>query len=118
MPEAKTKEKRIKKEYRRIAKLYEDLAPDERALAEPLLQNSAFMKITLEDLQAAINANGAIDEYQNGENQRGTKASAELNAYNATMKSYINVQRQLTAMLPKKSATADLATDFAELMKN
>ena len=49
------------------------------------------MKVTLEDLQEAINENGVTEEYQNGANQRGIKQSATLQSYNALIKNYASV---------------------------
>ena len=66
----------------------------------PLLQNAAFMAITLEDLQETINAEGATDEYQNGANQRGIKQSATLQSYNALIKNYTTVIKTLSSILP------------------
>lgn len=70
------------------------------ALVAPLLQNAAFMAITLEDLQETINAEGATDEYQNGANQRGMKQSATLQGYNALIKNYTTVIKTLSSVLP------------------
>ena len=47
----------------------------------------------LDELQEAINQNGATDEYQNGANQFGSKASAELQAYNTTVKNYNSLMK-------------------------
>ena len=100
------KEKRIKKELSRISVYFDDVAENQRAIVAPLLQNAAFMKVTLEDLQAEINANGPTDEYQNGANQRGIKQSATLQSYNALIKNYASVIKTLSQLLPpEKKAT-------------
>ena len=96
----KSKEKRIKQELTRISKFFEKADGNQRALVAPLLQNAAFMAITLEDLQETINAEGATDEYQNGANQRGIKQSATLQSYNALIKNYTTVIKALSAVLP------------------
>lgn len=77
----------------------------------PLLQNAAFMKVTLEDLQEVINANGVTEEYQNGANQKGVKQSAALQSYNSLIKNYGNVIKMLSNLLPpeeKKIALSSL----------
>ena len=73
-----TKDQRISEEYARMKDLFAAMAENELRFCDPLLQNAAFMKVTLEDLQQAINENGVTDQYQNGANQSGTKASADL----------------------------------------
>ena len=69
----RTKEERIKKELNRLKRIYRVLTPNKLAIVTPLLENAAFMKVTLEDLQKIINDNGCSDEYQNGANQFGKR---------------------------------------------
>lgn len=98
-----TKETRIKNEFNRIKIYFDDIAEDKRAIITPLLQEAAFMRITLEDLQQTINLAGVTDHYQNGANQHGIKQSAELQAYNSLIKNYASVIKTLTGMLPYKT---------------
>lgn len=95
------KDNRIEQEYTRLLEYYKPLPPHKLGVVLPLIQNSAFMKVTLEDLQEIINQQGCSDEYQNGANQKGKKSSAELQSYNALIKNYTTVQKQLVAMLPE-----------------
>ena len=97
-----TKDARMKSEYARMKKLFASLPENELRFCDPLLQNAAFMKVTLEDLQQAINENGVTDSYQNGANQSGTKASADLQAYNSLAKVYNALMDKLSAKLPKE----------------
>ena len=99
-PPALSKEERIRREYRRLAKIYRELPKNRLALVTPLLENAAFMRITLEDLQESINQNGCSDEYKNGENQYGRKAAADLQAYNSLIKNYNTVSDRLEKLLP------------------
>lgn len=94
------KEKRIFSELTRISVYFDSLDENQRAVIAPLIQNAAFMKITLEDLQRIINDEGVIDTYQNGANQRGTKQSAALQSYNALVKNYAAVIKSLFSFLP------------------
>lgn len=96
-----TKEKRIQEEFERISKWFTDMDENERAVIDPIMQNSAFMKITLDDLQEVINAEGVVDHYQNGANQFGMKQSATLQSYNALVKNYAAVNKTLFSCLPK-----------------
>lgn len=97
-----TKENRISAELNRISVYFEDVDANQRAIVTPLLQNAAFMKVTLEDLQESINMGGATDEYQNGANQHGIKQSAQLQAYNSLIKNYANVIKTLSGLLPRE----------------
>lgn len=108
---SKTREDRIKSEFKRLQRLFAALPKNELDFVRPLLKNMAFMAVTLEDLQTEINASGAVDEYMNGAAQYGKKASASIQAYNAILKNYQAATDKLIGRLPKeqrKSALADL----------
>lgn len=95
-----TKEKRISQELARISVFFEEVDANQRAIVSPLLQNAAFMKVTLEDLQEIINTEGVTEVYQNGANQHGVKQSATLQSYNALVKNFAAVIRTLSQLLP------------------
>lgn len=97
-----TKEKRIKAELKRLQAKFELVDANQREVAAQLLQNAAFMGVTLQDLQEIINAQGVTDEYRNGANQYGTKASATLQSYNALIKNYTAVIKTLAALVPRE----------------
>ena len=69
-------------------------------LLDRLIDNAAFMAVQLEDLQVAINRDGPVSEYQNGENQWGTKKSPEVEIYNTTVKNYTATLKLLCDMIP------------------
>jgi len=108
------KGRRISAEYRRMRELFAALPENELSFCDPLLQNAAFMFATLQDLQEAINANGVTDVYQNGANQTGTKASADLQAYNSLAKVYNALMDKLMAKLPKAVRKSKLAAMMDE----
>ena len=59
------------------------------------------MAVTLKELQETLNTNGLISEYQNGENQWGTKKSPEVEIYNTMVKNYISAMKAINDFLPK-----------------
>ena len=97
----KTKEEKIAEEKERIGQWFSDLDENQLAIVEPLIQNAAFMKVTLDSLQGIINQEGVIDKYMNGLNQFGLKASASLQSYNSLVKNYAAVVKVLLSYLPK-----------------
>ena len=103
-----TKDKRIKKEFDRLARLFAELPSNKLELVTPLMENAAFMRITLDDLQTQIVEGGTTDEYKNGENQFGRKISADIQAYNTTMKVYTSVIDRLAKMLPAEARVSKL----------
>lgn len=107
----KTKAERIAQELEKLNTLYRELPENKLKLLAPLIQNAAFMKVTLEELQETINAEGATDEYCNGANQFGRKQSANIQAYNSLIKNYNAVIDRLEKLLPaelKKSKLSEL----------
>lgn len=109
-----TKEERINAELDRIMVFYDEISPNQREVAYHLLQNSAFMAVTLQDLQEIINTEGVEDEYKNGANQYGTKPSAIIQAYNTMLKNYAGVQLKLMQLLPKHSSKSRLESFLNE----
>lgn len=95
-----SKDKRIKKETARLKKLFKNIPKDTMDSVLALINNAAFMTVTLEDLAETINESGAVSEYQNGENQWGTKKSPEVEIYNTMVKNLASVIKQLTDLVP------------------
>lgn len=111
------KKKRVKKKYNILKKIFADLEGNLFKVACDLIQNAAFMAVTMEDLQEIINEKGATEEYQNGENQKGVKKSSEVEVYNTMAKNYSGYIRQLTDMLPKEEADKIKVDEFDEFVK-
>ena len=103
------RETRIQREYDKLTELYALLPDNKKKLVQPLLQNAAFIKVTLEDLQEQINKEGTFDQYKNGENQFGRKPSANLQAYTSLAKNYAGLIEKLEKMLPKESRHSALS---------
>lgn len=104
-----TKIERIQQELTKMRRLYQNLPENKLKLLEPLIQNAAFMKATLEDLQDIINEEGMTDEYKNGANQFGKKISANIQAYNSLAKNYTNVIDKLEKNLPAETKGSKLS---------
>ena len=91
---------RISAEFQRISIYFEDLAENQKRIVMPLIQNAAFMRVTLDDLQKIIAEQGPVEAYQNGRNQHGVKQSAALQSYNALVKNYASIIKSLNGYLP------------------
>ena len=95
-----TKEQKIKKEIARLKRVFKDLDKNKLQTVESLIKNAAFMAVSLEELQEIINAEGYVVEYQNGENQKGTKQSAAVKTHIAMTKNHAAIIKQLTDLVP------------------
>lgn len=94
------KNKQIKKEVKKLKDLYKDLEKDRKEFAESLIENAAFMIVSLDELAAEINVNGYTTEYKNGENQFGQKKSPAVETYNTMIKNYASIMKVLEDLLP------------------
>lgn len=100
-----SKEERIKRERNKLTKQFKGLDDRRRRVAEKSIENAAWMSVTLEDLRDTIDENGIdglVIEYQNGQNQKGSKSSPEVDVYNRTLANYMKIIKQLSDMLPEE----------------
>ncbi len=88
----------IKKETRRVKKLYSKLPKADRDLLNPLISKFAFMEIELEDWQRKAAETDDVME------QRHILAS-----YTSIMKSYTQVWKELKERLPKDVGVSKLS---------
>lgn len=91
---------RIAREKKRLVGLFADLGPERLKAVDKLVDRTAFYVVTLEDLEKTMAEEGCVSEYQNGENQWGTKRSPEADLHVAMFKNFLAAMKQLTDMLP------------------
>lgn len=102
-----TKDDYIKAEKKRLAKIFDKLPQNAASAAEKLIDNAAFMAVSLQELQEIINEKGYVEEYQNGANQSGIKKSSEVDIYNTMIKNFNTTMKQLFDLLPEKPGGGD-----------
>ncbi len=105
------KKKKIKQEVSRLKRIFKQLDKNTFSLVQNLINEAAFMSVTLEENRQHIEKNGVKELYMNGKGQFGYKESVESKNYNTMMKNYTNVIKQLIDFLPKeekKNAGEDL----------
>lgn len=92
---------KITEEIKRINGILAKMEAKTKTAVKSLVENAAFMAVTLQELADTINKNGVTEKYQNGANQHGLKKSSEVEVYNTMIKNYSSVMKQLTDLLPK-----------------
>lgn len=112
----KTQDVRIKKERNRLVKIYKELPQKEFKTAEKLIDNIAFMSVTLEDLMEIVNHDSLIKETVNA-SQKFTKEHPALIAYNKMYANFLKGIQHLSSLLPKNSGDSKTASDGDELME-
>jgi len=96
----KTKEEKIKYHKARLRGIYKNLDANKMKAVESLIQNAAFMTVTLEDLQATITEKGITETYQNGANQSGTKQSEAVKTHIAMTRNHATIIKTLADLAP------------------
>ena len=106
------KDRRISKEIRKLKKIFERIPENKQELVERLIENAAFMTVTLEDLQEKVRSEGPVVEITNGNGFRTTSEHPAQKSYNTMIARYAGVIKQLTDLLP--DAEADRASKAGE----
>ena len=108
---AKTsKEKQIEYEIEKLNGIFHFLPEDKKRLCEGLIQNAAFMKVTLEELQADVVEHGAMIKCQSGNGFDTIKDNPAQKAYATMISRYSSVIDQLESYLPSnKTMSAQAA---------
>lgn len=83
-----------------------------KELLTNLIRKAEFMHSELIKLQEIIKEKGWVEEYQNGEHQRGQKKSSEGDTYNQLIKNYAMLMRHITDNLPDEKNDEDELTKF------
>ena len=107
------KEKNIKQEINRIKKLYKDFPKEKSKVLEGLINESAFIKVSLEELGDNLLKNGFTEVFEQGE-QRFNRERPEVKIYTTFIQRYSNVMKQLIDLLPVevKKEEADELLEF------
>lgn len=96
------KESRINKELSKLKRAFKDLDKNKKSNAESLMKRAAFLTVCLEDLEEIINQEGYQDEYQNGENQKGTKQSEAVKTHIAFTRNLTGIVKALNDLVPQE----------------
>ncbi len=111
------KEKLIKKEVLKLKAFFEDLGEGQAEIANRLIEEAAFLKVTLTDLKETINREGTETAYQNGATQWGTKRSPAFENYINANKQHSSIMKQLNEMLPDDGVNED-ARELLDFIAN
>lgn len=99
-----TKNERIAKEERRLKRNYKGLQADRKAVTDGLIRRAAYMRITLEDMENDLDANGFYELFSQSENQEPYERERPVARQYQTMnKNYQSIIKQLSDLLPKEA---------------
>ncbi len=101
-----TKEERISREVARLAEIYRDVDDKKRETLEGIINECAFMRVTLEDLRKEINEKGFVDEMPQGEYSI-IRESPYVKTYHTMIQRYTTANDKLLGLLPKSVQPED-----------
>lgn len=107
-----------KQEVERLKGIFEDADEKSLKLVDKLIRNAAFTAVMLEETSLIIARDGVIDEYQNGENQKGLKKSSAVEVYDKLLNTYSKIIKQLCDMLMDVQAAKGAAAGILDDIKN
>lgn len=96
----KTQDERILKEIQRLNDILKNIHESKRAIAKELINNIAFMSVTLEDLQELIKTRGPIVNFEQGP-QRMLVENPAQKSYNTMVARFTAATKQLFDLMPK-----------------
>lgn len=111
------KQGRIKKEERRLKRLFSGINPDKKKLVFTTIADVAFMTITMEELRENIIREGTTVEYKNGENQYGTKQSPDAQLYLQMSQKLTAATKILIDCMPKGEKTVKEDDGFDDFLQ-
>jgi hypothetical protein len=103
-----TRADKIRLEKNRLTKIFKGTAKEPGIDAnklntvKTLIDNAAFMTVTLEELQEQINESGVSEDYKNGANQWGRKQTPEVEVYISMTRNMTTIIKELANLAPQK----------------
>lgn len=99
------KEKVAKKE-KEFGAILSKATPKKKKAAKAIAAQAAFLAVAIEELDEIVMRDGYIEEYQNGENQKGTKKTVAADLLDRYTKTYTTAIKQLVDMIPEEEDKA------------
>ena len=98
-----SKDERIKKEIKRVSNIYNEISEKERAAIEGLIRRAAFMRVTLEDMEADLDENGFTEFFTQSKDVEPYERERPIaRLYNTMNKNYQGIMKQLTEFVVKE----------------
>lgn len=110
------KEKQIKKEIHKLRRLFKNLPKDKMKAADGLIQEAAFMKVTLEETRHVIDQEGILEKFEQG-SQKFLREHPATKVYNTMIQRYTTVCKQLFDMIPDPDAGKQAEDELMSFVK-
>ena len=91
----------IKKRVAELEAIFENLDADKMKIVRPMLTRMAHLEVYMTNLEATIEKDGFVEQYENGGGQSGTKESTASRSYSTVVKNYNALARTVLSLLPE-----------------
>ena len=102
------KDKKIRKEQRRLERIFESMDENKLSVVRALIARAAFITVSLEELEQDLSEDGWIEEYKNGAAQSGLKKSAAADVHISLTKNLNAIIKQLLEVVPESQRESKL----------
>lgn len=104
----KERDKLVKKEERRLLKIFKEIPEDKRKVTEGLITQAARSRVMLNYMWQDIQENGEYEMFQQSQNVPAYERERPVaRLYNTRDQSYQRALKQLTDLLPKDAKPVD-----------
>lgn len=113
----KTKEQRINAEKLRLTRIYKEVPKEHKGIIDGLIKRAAFMRVTLEDMEADLDENGFVELFTQSEKTEPYERERPVaRLYNTMNKNYQSIIKQLSDLVPKQDKTAEVDDGFDDFV--
>src|SRR5690554_2955008 len=116
-----SKDEKIKKEIRRLNRIYKKISKNEKAIIEGLIRRAAYMRITLEEMEEDLSINGYTEPFTQSERlDPYDRERPVARLYNTLNKNYQTIMKQLAEFVeheppkPKSDGFGDFVNSRGE----
>ena len=81
-----------------------NVSEDMVGLLEDVINNTAWIKVKLDEARDAIKTSNVVIPYDNGGGQKGLRENPLFKGYESLLKSYMGGMKQILDVLPKQAA--------------
>ena len=110
------RDKMISKEEKKLEKILANVEADKVKFVKGLIENSAFIYVTLYELKEILLETGTIENFENG-SQKLLREHPAMKNYNSLIKSYTTIMKQLFEFLPDAGAGTKEKDEFLNFIK-
>lgn len=111
----KKRKRLVTNEIKRLTDIFKEVDSKKQRTIKGLIEESAFMNVTLSELEEDINKNGSIELFKNG-SQEFYKESASVKTYNTMINRYTAAVKELLRLVIENDRGRQGDPDMDEFM--